>query len=45
MRMRQVPELDFRDDRSMEYAVSIARALKELDMQPAAKRAKAETES
>jgi ribosome-binding factor A len=45
MRMRQVPELDFRDDRSMEYAVSISRVLKELDEQPVAKRAKAETES
>ncbi len=29
--MRQIPELDFRDDRSMEHAVSIARTLQELE--------------
>ena len=31
--MRQIPELDFRDDRSMEHAVSIARTLQDLDAQ------------
>jgi ribosome-binding factor A len=30
LRMRQIPELDFRDDRSMEHAVSISRAIQEL---------------
>jgi ribosome-binding factor A len=31
LRMRQIPELEFRDDRSMEHAQQIDRALKELD--------------
>jgi ribosome-binding factor A len=31
LRMRQIPELDFRDDRSMEHAEEIARTLRELD--------------
>lgn len=31
MRMRQIPELEFRDDRSMEHAQRIDRALKDLD--------------
>src|SRR5262245_20082302 len=31
LRMRQIPELEFRDDRSMEYADQIARTLRELD--------------
>ncbi len=31
LRMRQIPELEFRDDRSMEHADQIARALQELD--------------
>ncbi len=31
---RQIPELDFRDDRSMEHAERIARTLKELDGPP-----------
>ncbi len=30
LRMRQIPELDFRDDRSMEYAEEIARTLQSL---------------
>jgi ribosome-binding factor A len=45
MRMRQVPELDFRDDRSMEHAVSIARTLQDLDRQPAARSTAAESDS
>ena len=31
LRMRQIPELEFRDDRSMEHAQRIDRALKDLD--------------
>jgi ribosome-binding factor A len=31
LRMRQIPELEFRDDRSMEHAEQIARALKEAE--------------
>ncbi len=31
LRMRQIPELEFRDDRSMEHADQIAQALQELD--------------
>jgi ribosome-binding factor A len=34
LRMRQIPELEFRDDRSMEYADQIARTLRELDPEP-----------
>ncbi len=30
LRMRQIPELDFRDDRSMEYAQEISEALAEV---------------
>jgi ribosome-binding factor A len=33
LRMRQIPMVDFLDDRSMEYAQSIATTLKELDGQ------------
>lgn len=36
LRMRQVPEIDFRDDRSMEHAEEIARTLRELETPPAA---------
>ena len=35
LRMRQIPDLDFRDDRSMEHAEQIARALNELNGAPA----------
>jgi ribosome-binding factor A len=45
MRMRQVPELDFRDDRSMEHAVSIARTLQDLDRQPTVRSSVAESDS
>ena len=31
LRMRQIPDLEFRDDRSMEYADQIARTLRELE--------------
>lgn len=31
LRMRQIPELDFRDDRSMEHAQQIAETLRQLD--------------
>jgi ribosome-binding factor A len=31
LRMRQIPELEFRDDRSMEHADQIARTLRELE--------------
>lgn len=30
LRMRQIPDLEFRDDRSMEYAESISMALREI---------------
>jgi ribosome-binding factor A len=30
LRMRQIPDLEFRDDRSMEYADEIARTLRDL---------------
>lgn len=30
LRMRQIPELEFRDDRSLEYAASISETLREL---------------
>ena len=30
LRMRQIPELDFRDDRSMEHAAEIARAITQM---------------
>lgn len=32
LRMRQIPELEFRDDRSMEYAEAIGRTLQALDL-------------
>lgn len=31
LRMRQIPELDFRDDRSMEHADAIGRTLREIE--------------
>jgi ribosome-binding factor A len=31
LRMRQIPELDFRDDRSMEHAAAIARTITEIN--------------
>ena len=31
LRMRQIPELDFRDDRSMEHAEAIGRTLREIE--------------
>lgn len=34
LRMRQIPELEFRDDRSMEHAERIARTLREINEQP-----------
>ena len=34
MRMRQIPELEFRDDRSMEHAEEIARSLRDLRLPP-----------
>ena len=36
LRMRQIPELEFRDDRSMEHAEQIARTLREINEQPVA---------
>ena len=45
MKMRQVPELDFRDDRSMEYAVSISRTLQDLDKEPSPQTTVPESES
>ena len=35
LRMRQIPDLEFRDDRSMEHAEQIGRALRALDLEPA----------
>ena len=32
LRMRQIPDLDFRDDRSMEHAEQIGRTLRELQL-------------
>jgi len=34
LRMRQIPELEFRDDRSMEHAEQIARTLREISAVP-----------
>jgi ribosome-binding factor A len=34
LRMRHIPELDFRDDRSMEHAARIAEAISEIHRQP-----------
>lgn len=46
LRMRQIPELEFRDDRSMEHAEHIARTLREISARetvaPAAKPADGE---
>lgn len=47
LRMRQIPDLDFRDDRSMEYAETIGRVLRDLTDQAVAPRptsAREETE-
>lgn len=38
LRMRQIPELDFRDDRSMEYAQHISETLKDIKERDAALR-------
>jgi ribosome-binding factor A len=38
LHMRQIPELEFRDDRSMEHAEQIARALRSIDQEAAAGR-------
>ena len=35
LRMRQIPDLEFRDDRSMEHAEQIGRALRALELEPA----------
>ena len=40
MRTRTIPELEFRDDRSMEYAESIARTLRELNQEGGHSKAK-----
>lgn len=40
LRMRQIPELEFRDDRSMEYAHQISQALREVREQDEAFRRK-----
>lgn len=37
LRMRQIPELDFRDDRSMEHAAEINRAISEIQREAAAR--------
>lgn len=37
LRMRQIPELEFRDDRSMEYAEQISTALREIRESDAAR--------
>ena len=34
LRMRQIPELEFRDDRSMEHAEQIARTLRDISVVP-----------
>ncbi len=45
MRMRQIPDLDFRDDRSMEHAEQIGRTLRELQLSaPAPPRSRDEPE-
>ncbi len=38
LRMRQIPDLDFRDDRSMEHAEQIGRALREIGLGAGARR-------
>ena len=40
LRMRQIPELDFRDDRSMEHAAEISRAISQIQKESAARPAK-----
>jgi ribosome-binding factor A len=45
LRMRQIPELDFRDDRSMEYAVGISRAIQDLRKSDAPNRLPGESDS
>jgi ribosome-binding factor A len=35
LRMRQIPELDFRDDRSMEHAAEISRAISQIHKESA----------
>lgn len=45
LRMRQIPELDFRDDRSMEHAQEIARAIHDLHRVPTSAKAKPEDET
>jgi ribosome-binding factor A len=45
LRMRQIPELDFRDDHSMEHAVSISRAIHELHKHDKSRPASVEPES
>ena len=42
LRMRQIPELEFRDDRSMEHAERIARTLREINAPAAATSAEGE---
>ena len=37
LRMRQIPELEFRDDRSMEYAQQIAATLREIKAEDASR--------
>ena len=37
LRMRQIPELEFRDDRSMEYAAGISQVLREIHHDDAAR--------
>ena len=44
LRMRQIPDLEFRDDRSMEHAEQIGRTLRELELARAAPRAATEPE-
>lgn len=43
LRMRQIPDLDFRDDRSMEYAQEISEVLAEVRSRDAEIRRKTET--
>ena len=45
LRLRQIPDLDFRDDRSMEYAEQIGRTLRDLQLTaPAPPRSRDEPE-
>jgi len=45
LRMRQIPEIDFRDDRSMEHAVSISRALQDLQAEESSSPQPAESDT